>query len=67
MQGSNADDRLELAALLYDQAGVQKVIDRLTAMKALLPEKVEGTEEGASNRNRRMKRGRQMRRPMFTA
>ncbi|WP_315805071.1 hypothetical protein [Bradyrhizobium sp. SZCCHNS3002] len=33
------DDRLELAALLYDQAGVQKVIDRLSAMKALLPEK----------------------------
>jgi len=33
------DDRLELAALLYDQAGVQKIIDRLSAMKALLPEK----------------------------
>jgi hypothetical protein len=41
------DDRLELAALLYDQAGVQKVIDRLTAMKGLLPEKVEGKEEGS--------------------
>lgn len=39
------DDRLELAALLYDQAGVQKVIDRLTAMKTLLPEKVQ-KEEG---------------------
>jgi hypothetical protein len=33
------DDRLELAALLYDQVGVQKIIDRLSAMKALLPEK----------------------------
>jgi hypothetical protein len=32
------DDRLELAALLYDQEGVQKIIDRLTAMKGLLPE-----------------------------
>jgi hypothetical protein len=32
------DDRIELAALLYDQAGVQKVIDRLNAVKALLPE-----------------------------
>jgi hypothetical protein len=33
------DDRLELAALLYDQVGVQKIIDRLSAIKALLAEK----------------------------
>jgi hypothetical protein len=33
------DDRVELAALLYDQAGLQKVIDRLIAVKGLLPEK----------------------------
>jgi hypothetical protein len=44
------DDRLELAALLYDQAGVQKVVDRLLAMKALLPEKViPATNEEAAN------------------
>jgi hypothetical protein len=44
------DDRLELAALLYDQAGVQKVIDRLSAMKALLPEKApEPKKEEAAN------------------
>jgi hypothetical protein len=40
---------LELAALLYDQEGVQKVIDRLAAMKALLPEKVEPPTEEAAN------------------
>jgi hypothetical protein len=34
------DERIELAALLYDQAGVQKVIDRLNAVKVLLPEHV---------------------------
>jgi hypothetical protein len=33
------DDRVELAALLYDQVGVQKVIDRLMAVRRLLPEK----------------------------
>jgi hypothetical protein len=44
------DDRLELAALLYDQAGVQKVIDRLAAMKLLLPEKApEPKKEEAAN------------------
>jgi hypothetical protein len=45
------DDRLELAALLYDQVGVQKVIDRLSAMKGLLPEKApdqDKTEEAAN-------------------
>jgi hypothetical protein len=40
-----ADGRLELAALLYDQAGVQKVIDRLSAVKALLPEKVSSDKD----------------------
>jgi hypothetical protein len=35
------DDRVELAALLYDQAGLQKVIDRLIAVKGLLPEKTD--------------------------
>jgi len=39
------DDRLELAALLYDQAGVQKVIDRLSTMKTLLPEKAPEPEK----------------------
>ncbi|MGJ5208163.1 hypothetical protein [Bradyrhizobium sp. HKCCYLR20261] len=43
------DDRLELAALLYDQAGVQKVIDRLSAMKALLPEKTPDAKEEAAD------------------
>jgi hypothetical protein len=33
------DDRVELAALLYDQVGLQKVIDRLIAVKGLQPEK----------------------------
>jgi hypothetical protein len=37
------------AALLYDQEGVQKVIDRLAAMKALLPEKVEPPTKEAAN------------------
>jgi hypothetical protein len=36
---SQAGDRVELAALLYDQVGLQKVIDRLIAVKGLLPEK----------------------------
>jgi hypothetical protein len=44
------DDRLELAALLYRQAGVQKVIDRLSAMKAPLPKKApEPKNEEAAN------------------
>jgi hypothetical protein len=43
------DDPLELAALLYDQVGVQKVIDGLAAMKALLPEKVEPPKKEAAN------------------
>jgi hypothetical protein len=34
------DERIELAALLYDQEGVQKVIDRLNAVKTILPEKL---------------------------
>jgi len=38
---------LELAALLYDQEGVQKVIDRLAAMKALLPERPDPTPQEA--------------------
>jgi hypothetical protein len=35
---------------MLDQAGVQKIIDRLSAMKALLPEKVAPpeTKEAAS-------------------
>jgi hypothetical protein len=41
------DDRLELAALLYDQDGVQ--IDRLAVMKALLPEKIEPPKKGAAS------------------
>lgn len=32
------DDRPELFAVLYDQIGVQKVIDRLNAVKGMLPE-----------------------------
>lgn len=32
------DDRVELFAVLYDQVGVQKVIDRLNAVKGMLPE-----------------------------
>jgi hypothetical protein len=42
-------DRLELAALLYDQEGVQKVIDRSAAMKALLPERVDPEPKEAAN------------------
>jgi hypothetical protein len=34
---------------VYDQEGVQKIIDRLTAMKALLPEKVEAPMKEAAN------------------
>jgi hypothetical protein len=30
---------VELFAILYDQVGVQKVIDRLNAVKEMLPEK----------------------------
>jgi hypothetical protein len=33
------DERVELFAVLYDQVGVQKVIDRLNAIKGMLPEK----------------------------
>jgi hypothetical protein len=33
------DERVELFAILYDQVGVQKVIDRLNAVKEMLPEK----------------------------
>ena len=36
---SNQDERVELFAILYDQVGVQKVIDRLNAVKEMLPEK----------------------------
>jgi len=40
------DDRVELFAVLYDQEGAQKVIDRLNAVKAMLPEKP--TKEAAN-------------------
>jgi hypothetical protein len=43
------DNRLELAALLYDQEGVQEVIDLLAAVKALLPEKVDAPTKEAAN------------------
>ena len=33
------DERVELFVILYDQVGVQKVIDRLNAVKEMLPEK----------------------------
>jgi hypothetical protein len=38
------DDRVELLAVLFDQVGIQKIIDRLTAIKALMPEKVQSNE-----------------------
>jgi hypothetical protein len=44
-RNSVSDEAQRSEPALYDQAGVQKVIDRLTAMKALLPEKVQ-KEEG---------------------
>jgi hypothetical protein len=31
---------VELFAVLYDQVGVQKLIDRLNAVKGMLPEKL---------------------------
>jgi hypothetical protein len=33
------EDRIELFAVLYDQEGLQKVIDRLATVKSLLPVK----------------------------
>jgi hypothetical protein len=39
---------LEMLAVLYDQEGIQKVIDRLNAMKALLPAKVVPKDEAAN-------------------
>jgi hypothetical protein len=38
-KSGHKDDRVEFAALLHDQVGLQKVIDRLIAVKGLLPEK----------------------------
>jgi hypothetical protein len=32
------DDRIEVSAILYDQQGIQKVIDRLNAIKGQMPE-----------------------------
>lgn len=43
------DDRVELVALLYDQVGVQKVIDRLQAVKPLLPERSPTEADEAAN------------------
>jgi hypothetical protein len=43
------DERVELSAVLYDQEGVQKVIDRLTAVKSLLPEKPRASEPSAAS------------------
>jgi hypothetical protein len=39
------DDCVELSALLFDQEAVQKIIDRLTAVKSLLPERVVGVDQ----------------------
>jgi hypothetical protein len=39
------DERVELVAVLFDQEGLQKVIDRLTAVKGLLPEKAPQPDE----------------------
>jgi hypothetical protein len=44
------DDCVELAALLYDQAAVQKIIDRLNAVKALLPERVASPQANDDSR-----------------
>jgi hypothetical protein len=39
MAVSMQDDRVEIVAVLYDQENIQKLIDRLTGIKPLYPEK----------------------------
>jgi hypothetical protein len=43
------DNRIELAGLLYAQEGVQKIIDRLNAVKAVLPERADPKKKEAAN------------------
>jgi hypothetical protein len=46
------DDRIGVTALLFDQGQVQRVIDRLSAIKGLLPENApRSNKTGADSAN----------------